>query len=341
MSVPPLAVWSRAERLVKLVNARGGKLIGCTGWRSLSGPSSSFHPSFLLYLPFSDIHIPSSSLLLVSFCPPLPPSLSPSLLFVFLLFSFSSAFFSYFLFPFLLFFLCLFPFLSPLPYFSLSLFNHSLLLFLFISLLLHLIPLFELHFSPQSFLVALLPNKRWRRSLKKVLWICSSTCSGGAAALSAVCQARGSGRTGTCCVWRQLHSGWNNNLSPSWVKLFMKSNTVQAVYCAGGLSATSHTPNKHMTNDSNTTTEETNWSWCLYREQTSNQSSILADTFMKPYTTLICLNQSSDRFWIRLNVSEPLWFAPQPDDFSTDLIHGGHFPLSWYSAVIRLKVILK
>lgn len=139
----------------------------------------------------------------------------------------------------------------------------------------------------------------------------------GAAALSAVCQARGSGRTGTCCVWRQLHSGWNNNLSPSWVKLFMKSNTVQAVYCAGGLSATSHTPNKHMTNDSNTTTEETNWSWCLYGEQTSNQSSILADTFMKPYTTLICLNQSSDRFWIRLNVSAPLWFAPQPDVFST------------------------
>lgn len=27
----------------------------------------------------------------------------------------------------------------------------------------------------------------------------------------------------------------NNNLSPSCVKLFMKSNTVQAVYCAAGL----------------------------------------------------------------------------------------------------------
>ncbi len=50
MSLPPLAVWSQAEWLVKLVNTWGGKLIGCRGWRSLPGLLSSFHPSFPLFL---------------------------------------------------------------------------------------------------------------------------------------------------------------------------------------------------------------------------------------------------------------------------------------------------
>lgn len=131
MSVPPLAVWSRAERLVKLVNAWGGKLIGCRRWRSL--PGLSFHPSFLLSLPFSFLHLISTSepFSFSSLNPPLllcilPFHISYSLLFLSFLFVLflppQLSLLSFFLPPiFILFFFytnllsCLLPSLSLLP----------------------------------------------------------------------------------------------------------------------------------------------------------------------------------------------------------------------------------